>query len=33
LTQAVTQCLTAVVHRAFETVLLWLVHFSPDNLF
>lgn len=27
LTPAVTQCLTAVVHRAFETMLSWLVCF------
>lgn len=31
LTPAVTQCLTAVAHRAFETVLSWLVHFSLEQ--
>lgn len=25
LTQAVSQCLTAIVHRAFETAVAWLV--------
>jgi hypothetical protein len=31
LTPAVTQCLTAVAHRAFETVLSWLVHSSLEQ--
>ena len=33
LTPAVSQCLTAVVHRAFETVLSWMVQLTLHQFF